>query len=637
MNDLDTQILPHFNGNVKAPQAGITPSIGQTAPFNFISEDEARQRQLQELMGDFLSIEGEKPERTATAAICDMPTPQPPPKGGGEPSEREDSALADAPALSPYSPPIFRRSIEQLKVDMLEIALSLDKPGETVLYAKNVEVGDSNLITRVLRGHVVYDHVSKEWYFWNNLHWEADPGANIAHVASGVAALLYASAADHFSSVCRVLEKGARKNPATEQKEAERKETEQKKTEREEAIEKAEFDRDVCYKRAVAMKTSATIKRVLELASATMLLGITGNEWDAQTNLLGVANGVVDLLTGELVPPSPDQYIKTVAPVGFDPNADCPLFEKALLEIFDGDKGKVDFVQRSLGYAMTGECSESYFNIWYGKHGRNGKEFILERIKQALGDKLAGIIEAELLLKAKHNHTANAATEALMVLRGRRIAWSSEIEEGRTLSTANMKQLSGGHSITGRHNFQREVEWRRTHTLFFLTNYLPHVPSQELAEWDRIRVLIFPLSFVDNPDNGQSWQRKKDKTLDKRIDATELPGVLNWLIDGALAWRKGGLAIPTSVMRDTEAYKADEDTLGHFFKECCEIGKNNIVKTTSLYSEYKLWFENANNGRPMGKKSFYEKVKGRGYTVEQRTSAKSDHFIGIGIRDALNN
>jgi putative DNA primase/helicase len=623
-NKPDSQNVPHSNGLVKtvAPIDKVL-LMGQDASLGFILADEDRQHQLQALTEEFLSDEGEGQERTAIAANPLSTPPNPP--SGGEPSERE----GHVPALSPYTPSISRRSIEQLSADMMSIAKRLDDPKTIILYANDVEVGDSQLIASVLRGHVVFDHAAGEWHFWNNLHWQADPGANIAHVASDVAAYLYRQAYIHFSTEAAKLKGAAGANPTAAQ---------------EKGIIEADAQRDTCFKRMVAVRRASTIKHVLDLASATMLLGITGKEWDTQAHLLGVDNGVVDLLTGQPVQPSPEQYIRTVAPVPFVAGATCPLFEKALLEIFDGDKAKAAFVQRSLGYAMTGECTESYFNIWYGKHGRNAKEFILELSKDALGDKLAGIIEAELLLKAKHNHAANGATEALMVLRGRRVAWASETEEGRTLSTANMKQLSGGHSITGRHNFQGQVQWRRTHTLFFLTNFLPHVPSQELAEWDRIRVLTFPLSFVDDPDPNEPYQRKKDKTLGERIRATELSGILNWLIAGALEWRKSGLGIPSSVTADTKAYKADEDTLGRFFKECCEIEENPkaiakatsklAVRTTALYSEYKLWFENGNNGRPLGRNTFLDKVKGRGFPVEDRRSAgtQSEHFIGIGVK-----
>ncbi|MEZ4614080.1 MAG: hypothetical protein R2867_01000 [Caldilineaceae bacterium] len=100
-----------------------------------------------------------------------------------------------------------------------------------------------------------------------------------------------------------------------------------------------------------------------------------------------------------------------------------------------------------------------------------------------------------------------------MALRGRRIAWASESNEGQQMDLASMKDLSGGHQLTGRHNHGRQVEWGRTHTLVFLTNHLPHVNSQSLAEWDRIKVLTFPVSFVNDPDPKNLAQRKKDTTL----------------------------------------------------------------------------------------------------------------------------
>lgn len=494
------------------------------------------------------------------------------------------------------------------------------------------EHGDAQLLHSVLSGAMIYDHAERIWYWYNGCFWEPDRTGSILNLSSVILSELYKKLSVDLYS--RSIDLQARIRASADGVDQ---------SVRDE-LEKVNQIVKRAGARSAQLHDVRAVNNALDFAKRGVLLGITGNEWDTKTHLLGVANGVIDLTTGQPVQPSPDQYIRTVAPVGFDPGATCPLFDRALLEIFDGDRAKADFVQRSVGYAMTGECSESYFNIWYGKHGRNGKEFILERVKAALGDRLSGIVEAELLLKSKNAHTANAPTEALMVLRGRRVAWSSENDEGRTFSTANMKQLSGGHSITGRHNHTGQVEWRRTHTLFFLTNYLPHVPSQELAEWDRIRVLTFPLSFVDNPDPVQPWQRKKDATLDKQIDTNELPGILNWLIAGALAWRSDGLAIPSSVMADTAAYRADEDTLGHFIRECCEIDKDAraiargispiMVRTIELFRSYKLWFENSCNGKAMGKKIFYGKIRERGFSVAERyvDRSQSEHFIGIRLR-----
>ncbi|MEZ4674557.1 MAG: hypothetical protein R2932_09960 [Caldilineaceae bacterium] len=100
-------------------------------------------------------------------------------------------------------------------------------------------------------------------------------------------------------------------------------------------------------------------------------MGVTGDEWDGNANLLGVKNGVVNLMTGEPVQPSPDQYIRTVAPVPYIPGAKCPLWKKTLDGIFDGDPEKKKYLKELLGYAMSGASPNPDFIIWYGKDGRN--------------------------------------------------------------------------------------------------------------------------------------------------------------------------------------------------------------------------------------------------------------------------
>ncbi|MEZ4674556.1 MAG: hypothetical protein R2932_09955 [Caldilineaceae bacterium] len=203
------------------------------------------------------------------------------------------------------------------------------------------------------------------------------------------------------------------------------------------------------------------------------------------------------------------------------------------------------------------------------------------------------------------------------------------------MDLASMKDLSGGHQLTGRHNHGRQVEWGRTHTLVFLTNHLPHVNSQSLAEWDRIKVLTFPVSFVNDPDPKNLAQRKKDTTLARRL-TDELPGILNWLIAGCLEWRRNGLQTPESVKRDTLTYKGDEDTLGHFEREYCitrgdedwysEINCNR----TKLHNAYKNWALDEGFKRPLGKSNFFKKMEERGYS--QKTVKGERKFAGIGLQ-----
>lgn len=522
--------------------------------------------------------------------------------------------LVPAYALPVFPGDVVRRNYLQLLEAMYTKALASYNEAFVIACMYDGEEGDARLLDSILHGSIVFDHSEGLWFYYNNLFWEPDRTWNIYQLVSDVLSESYRhlSVTKHAQSIDLERTLAGNDNATQEQRDE---------LKRVIAISKA------AKSRSVDLNNINDVKRVLNFAASGLRLGISGDEWDTKANLLGTQNAIIDLTTGKPVQPEANQYIRTVAPVSYVQGATCPTWEKSLIEIFDGDGERSAYVKRFLGYAMSGACTESTFPIWYGKEGRNGKEFILERIRNVLGDKLAGVAESELLLSSKSERGKNSSTEGLMVLRGRRIAWASETNEGRMLDLASMKDLSGGHILTGRHNHGRQVEWKRTHTLVLLTNHRPHINSQALAEWDRVRLLEFPLSFVNEPDPEKPNQRLKDKTLGDRIDRDELSGLLNWLIDGCLEWRKSGLGEPEAVKRATARYREDEDTLGFFLKETCVISPGCKVKPVELYRVYIEWLEKGS--KPMGKKTFYNKIEERGF--KRSASMGIEYFQGIGI------
>lgn len=482
------------------------------------------------------------------------------------------------------------------------------------------EYGCAELLSEVGRGYLAYDRAGEMWHIFNGLHWEADIGGNIAGLTSHVLSAVYRKTAlDKHAE--RLAYQALLSDPA--------KPTDAEK----QHIANLREDEKAAESQAYRLYEMKLINNVLKFAGASELLGVLSEVWDAQTHLFGVKNGVIDLVTGQPVTPSPDQFIRTVAPTAFDPNATCPIFEKAILEIFAGNKEMVAYVPRLLGYAITGTCQESDFSVWYGKDGRNGKEFILDRTQATIGDKLAGVIESELLLSSKSQRVKNSATEGLMVLRGRRLAWATETNEGRSYDSSAMKDLSGGHLMTGRHNHGRQEQWRRTHTVILLTNHKPHVAGGGGgAEWDRIKLLEFTESFVNDPDPKNPHQHKKDATLGDRIDKSELPGILNWLIRGALEWRKHGLQTPKSVTEATAKYRSEEDTLGGFIQDRCITvetpGEKLRVSAGELYAEYQQW-STKKQYSPMNARAFSNKIEDRGYLKKRYTSGEKFHGIRL--------
>lgn len=523
------------------------------------------------------------------------------------------------PAPSPYNPPISKRDIYQLREDMIGAAENLYTGRGADFVAECAEQGqkgDAHLLTCVLYGHIVYDHSGEKWYFWNGLHWETDPGGNIHQIASDITTATYIRVSiDKHAEFLRIQSDLGENEPDADTAKL---------------IRKIRRQSGIAAKRAKELCKHGYIDSVLKFARATMNLGVKGDQWDARTVLLGVANAVIDLSTGKPVQPDPSQYIRTVAPVPYIAGAKAPTWEKSIAEIFDGSVDKAAYMQRLLGYALSGTCRESDFYVWFGEHGRNGKEFILERVSNAIGDTLAGVIDRELFLKSKAVRGAGGSNESMMALRGRRIAWATETNDGRQFDLAAMKDLSGGHQMEAIPKYGKQQRWTRTHTPIMLTNHLPRVLSQGLAEWDRIKVLSFPLSFVNEPDPAKPNQRKKDATLGERIDDNELPGVLNWLIDGGLDWRVNGLQTPACVKADTARYKQNEDTIGLFIGERCLIDAKAECKPLDLYSAYKFWLDEAAYGKPMGKKRFYAVIEGeKGF--KRDTLHGHERFVGIGI------
>ncbi len=527
-------------------------------------------------------------------------------------------AVAEQAQTSPYTPTIEKRDIIQTRTDLKSMAEQLYTAKGADFIAECAEQGqkgDAHLLTCILHGHVVYDHTDERYYFWNCLHWEPDPGGNIHQIASDITAATYrrASLDKHAEYLRMQTELGGSEPDDTTSK----------------AIRKVKAQSAIAAKRARELCKHGYVDAVLKFARATMNLGIKGEQWDSTPNLLGVANAIIDLTTGKPVQPDPAQHIRTVAPAPYIAGAKAPLWEKSLAEIFDGNVDKVAYMQRLLGYALSGTCRESDFYIWYGRDGRNGKEFILERISNTVGDALAGVIDRELFLKSKAIRGAGGSNESMMALRGRRIAWATETNDGRQFDLAAMKDLSGGHQLEAIPKYGKQVRWTRTHTPILLTNYLPRVFSQGLAEWDRIKVLSFPLSFVSEPDPNKPNQRKKDGTLGERIDASELAGILNFLIAGCMEWRAKGLRTPACVAADTAQYKQDEDTVGLFIADHCVAKAGCYCKPIDLYNAYKGWVKESEYGNPMGKKRFYAVIEEKGF--KRGIYAGNERFEGIGL------
>jgi len=468
------------------------------------------------------------------------------------------------------------------------------------------EVGDARLFIEQSHGKFVYDHSISRWYEWHKHYWKEDI-SNRAMAAIEKVNKEYYQEIDRQNRMRLQAEK-AKQTEKADQYEANVKEL---------------------FKRIRALQSAKRRENVLKLASVDWTqqgyksLAVIGDEWDGDPMILGCNNGVIDLVTGDFRPGIPEDYIKTVAPTQWGGvGTPSPIWERFLSEIFDSDNELVDYVQRLFGYAITGKVTEHKFPILIGK-GRNGKGTLLEAIKCVLGD-LSGPVEAELLLDQYRARQSGGPTSDIMALRGKRLVWASEIKEGRSLNIGKLKWLTGADTRVGRPLFgKHQITYTPTDTLFLLTNHKPRVPANDYPIWERIHLIPFKLSFVDEPE--KDFERQRDPDLLDKLKA-EASGILAWLVRGCLEWTCQGLNPPESVKLATSDYRKDEDIIGHFISDRCVLKDGVEVKAGDLYKAYQKWCEEMGH-KPMNGTRFGKEIKERFDSRKERWV----YYIGIGL------
>lgn len=479
----------------------------------------------------------------------------------------------------------------------------------------NAEEGDARLLDNLLKGSVVYDHAEGLWYWYNNLYWEPDKTWNIYQLTSDVLSEIYKhlSVMKHAQSID--LEKKLIANEDARQEDRDKLKSIL-------AISKA------AKTRSLALNEIKEVKQVLTFATAGLRLGITGNEWDSLLWILPCVNAIVDLKTGDTIAPEPTQYIRSVVPtkwLGID--ALCARFELALNEFFPNNPGKINYIWKLLGYALTGTTAEHIFPILFGAKGRNGKDTLLDAVQFVLGSGFADAVSNDLVLETKGQKAAGAATPHLISLRGKRIAWASEPSEGARITSSLVKMVTGGGRINARRPHDKdEVSFKPTHTLLLLTNYAPHAPTDDSALWERVKLIDFTERFVDEPEPSDPHEHPKDPQLKEKLQA-EASGILSFLVRGCLEYQKAGLIPPDCIKMATGGYRDKEDTLRIFFDDCCVIRTEVSAKASTLYSAYKDWCVQQNL-HAMSGTAFGEKIKSR-FTSERKTTGMM--YLGIGI------
>ena len=501
---------------------------------------------------------------------------------------------AERAAYAPENPPDRANDPDRERLESMKIWAAI---GDN-------EKGDALLFRELHRGRFIFDHAASQWHVWDGHFWRLD---TVGEVLDGLDAVVDLYSKEHARVAAAAVEAARAGKDTTA----------------------SEEDEKALRKRISALQSRKRAENVVHLAAQGRDgLGIAGDEWDLDPWLLGCPNGVLELKTGDIrAGYEESDFIKTPCPTewqGLD--APAPTWERFLHEIFDGDRALVDYLYRLLGYSITGVTTEHVLPVLHGK-GRNGKSVLLETIAHVLGP-LAAPVAPELMLQQPFAQSSQGPRADLVALRGRRIVWASETDEGRRLNAGRVKQLTGGDSITARAPYgKREVSFRPTHILLLLTNFRPRTDADDYALWQRLRLIPFNLAFVDNPTGPN--ERQRDPALPEKLKA-EAPGILAWLVRGCLAWQERGLEAPESVVLATCAYQDGEDILGRFLDECCHMGPGAWCKARDIYAAYKGWCADSGCGA-WSEKRFSERLSMR---FDRKRRKYGMIYEGVGLLGA---
>lgn len=437
------------------------------------------------------------------------------------------------------------------------------------------DAGNAEAFASMYRDKVVFDHRLKRWLIRGEHRWIADHVSEVRLLAKDVARRRLRAAAE-------LVDEDRRKKSV---------------------------------RHALSSESRQRLDAMIELAKAEPGIADAGESWDADPNLIATENGVVDLAAGVLRPGRPDERITLAVTVPYRPEAECPRWERFLHEIFRGDEALIAFMQRAIGYSLTGDVTEHALFLLFGT-GRNGKSVLLNTLRRLAADYALNLPFSAFELIGR-----SQLTPELALLPGKRLVTSSETNDGARLNEARIKAMTGADPITANPKYATPFEFTPVAKFWLAVNHLPVVHDDSEGFWRRVKLIRFERIFTES---------ERDPFLEQRL-AEELPGILAWAVRGALDWKERGLDPPRSVVGATDSYRTESDPLADFIATRCVMGDALTVSAGALYLEYAAWTDAL--GMPVRERltttAFGRRI---GERFAKKPTNRGKVYSGIGLR-----
>lgn len=440
-----------------------------------------------------------------------------------------------------------------------ELALSLfgkRKPKVTKQYDRT-DTGNAHRLYDRCNGEIRYSYARKKWYYWTGKMWALDDTGEVKKYTDLVLADMKAQA-----------------------------------FEIDDENEREQFLRFVsaCGN---SNRKSAMITETQHLDGIPVL----PEQMDAYQEYLNCQNGIINLRNGELMPHVPEFMMTKICLSEYDVSGKRPArWLKFLDEVCNGDQELVRYLQKCVGYSLTGSVREQCAFFIYGV-GNNGKSTFLETLSDMLGNYAANA-QPDTLMTRRNGDTGGANPD-IARLKSARFVTTEEPSEGVRLNEGLVKQLTGGGKVTCRFLFGDEFEYEPEFKLWMATNHKPVIRGTDIGIWRRIRLIPFEVNIS---------KEKVDKSLKYKL-REEMPQILHWAVEGCRLYAQEGLEMPACVRQATDEYKSEMDLLQSFADSCIVIDYSvpRGVPANELYSAYVRWAER-NNEYVMTSRKFFTEI-----------------------------
>jgi putative DNA primase/helicase len=422
-----------------------------------------------------------------------------------------------------------------------------------------------------------YSFTRKCWYVWDGNYWALDTTGEIFRRGKTAVAAIYDEAA-------RALDDEERKRIG---------------------------------KWAIASESNQKLDAMITMARSELGIPVKPQEMDQDPWLLNCPNGTLNLRTGELQKHRREDLITQVTAAEYAPTARYGLFDEFLDRILP-DPAQREFVQRALGYSITGFASEEKLFFAFGPTA-TGKSTLLKAVGAALGN-YSTVTNFETFLERKNETDKQRALAPLV---SKRFVVSVEVNEGERLAESVINTITGGDGATARFLYQEAFSFDPKFTLWLAANNRPRVRDDNDANWRRI---------VQIPFNEQIPEDERDPNVKASLSDPDIagPAILAWLVQGCLDWQEKGLNIPDSVKQTTREYRNEMNPLGDFLEERCVLIPEARVTNPELRSAYLEWARKNEITRPLGPKQFSQRLNAMD-GVREGKSGSTRYWVGIGL------